>query len=151
MDDAVHASGYQDAPVRTAYGDKASATAEAEGARRGREMAGSFRHPSFEQAVQEVVDALERLSFAPATPTRREGSMTVNVQHCPFAVDPNDPDGAIVCAFHEGLVRGMAEAASGGEVAVRVKPFAAPGVCRVEISPRRNSAKVQGQARKRRG
>lgn len=126
--------------LRDAYGDRATTTAEAEGARRGREMAGSFRHPSFEQAAHEVVDALERLSFAPTAPIRRVRSMTVDVQHCPFRVDPHDPDGGIVCAFHEGLVRGLAEAASGQEVAVRLRPFVAPGVCRVEISPSKGSA-----------
>ena len=136
--------------LRDAYGDRAVATAEAEGARRGREMAGSFRHPSFEQAVHEVVDTLTRLSFAPASPTRREGSMSVDVQHCPFSVDPHDPDGAIVCAFHEGLVRGLAEAASGEQVAVRLSPFVEPGLCRVEITPSKTKGPAAGGSRKRR-
>ena len=136
--------------LRDAYGDKATVTAEAEGARRGREMIGSFRHPSFERAVHEVVDALERLSFAPGVPRRRGGCMSVDVQHCPFSVDPKDRDGAIVCAFHEGLVRGMAEAASGGEVAVQLKPFVAPGVCRVDLTPHPDSIKPPAQSRKRR-
>jgi predicted ArsR family transcriptional regulator len=120
--------------LRNAYGERAAATAEEEGARKGRELGRSFRHPSFEQAVQEVVDTLKRLSFAPAPPTRRDNVVSVDVHHCPFSVDPADPDGAIVCAFHKGLVRGLAEVASGEEVAVRLLPFVAPSLCRVELS-----------------
>ena len=123
--------------LRDAYGERAVATAEEEGARKGRELGRSFRHPSIEQAVREVVDTLNRLSFAPAPPTRREDVVTVDVHHCPFSVDPHDSDGAVVCAFHEGLVRGMAEVASGQEVAVRLLPFVAPGLCRVELSPKK--------------
>ena len=136
--------------LREAYGDKAAVTAEAEGARRGREMTKSFRHPSFERAVHEVVEALERLSFAPGPPTRRRGCGVVDVQHCPVSVDPKDPDGAIVCAFHEGLVRGIAEAASGDEVSVQLKPFVGPGVCQVDLAPNRENSRADGPPRKRR-
>jgi predicted ArsR family transcriptional regulator len=120
--------------LRDAYGKQAVAAAEEEGARRGREMGRSFRHPSFEQAVREVVETLTNLSFAPAPPIRQDDGVAVDVHHCPFSVDPHDPDGAIVCGFHEGLIRGLAETASGQEVGVRLLPFVAPGLCRVELS-----------------
>ncbi len=135
--------------LRGVYGERAVATAEEEGARRGRELGHSFRHPSFEQAVREVVKTLNRLSFAPAPPARRNDVVAVDVHHCPYGVDPHDPNGAIVCAFHEGLVRGLAEAASGEEVGVRLLPFVAPGLCRVELSfrsagtPGRRGAKAR--------
>jgi predicted ArsR family transcriptional regulator len=121
--------------LRDAHGEQATATAEEEGARRGRELGRSFRHPSFEQAVREVVETLVRLSFAPAPPIRQEDGVAVDVRHCPFSVDPHDPNGAIVCSFHEGLIRGLAEVTSGQEVGVRLLPFIAPGLCRVELSP----------------
>jgi predicted ArsR family transcriptional regulator len=121
--------------LRQAYGERAVAAAEEEGARKGREMGRSFRHPSMEQAVREVVETLTKLSFAPDPPVRREDAVSVDVRHCPFSVDPNDPDGAIVCGFHEGLIRGLAETAAGEELGVRLLPFIAPGLCRVEISP----------------
>ena len=120
--------------LRGAYGERAVPAAEEEGARRGRELGRSFRHPSIEQAVRIVVETLERLSFAPTSPTRQKGVVAVDVRHCPFSVDPHDPNGAIVCAFHEGLVRGLAEVASGEGVGVRLLPFVAPGLCRVELS-----------------
>jgi predicted ArsR family transcriptional regulator len=120
--------------LRGAYGERTAAAAEKEGAQRGRELGGSFRHPSFEQAVREVVKTLNRLSFAPAPPTRREDVVAVDVRHCPFGVEPHDPDGAVICAFHEGLVRGLAEVASGEQVGVRLLPFVAPGLCRVELT-----------------
>ena len=120
--------------LRSAYGDRAMAVAEEEGARKGREMARAYRHPSFEQAVREVVETLTNLSFAPASPVRRADAWSVDVRHCPFSVDPKDPDGAIVCSFHEGLIRGLAESASGQEVGVRLRPFVDPGLCRVELA-----------------
>ena len=120
--------------VHDAYGDRAVISAETEGARRGRQLAPSFRHPSVEQAVREVVKTLNRLSFDPAAPTRRDDTVRVDIHHCPFDVDPHDPRGAIVCAFHEGLVRGLAEGTSGQDVEVQLVPFVAPGVCRVELS-----------------
>ncbi|MGH8973966.1 MAG: helix-turn-helix transcriptional regulator [Acidimicrobiia bacterium] len=132
--------------LREAYGSKAPATAREEGLRRGREMGRSLRHPSFEQAVREVVETLRRLSFAPDPPTRRNDVVAVDVRHCPFSVDPKDPDGAVVCAFHEGLIGGLAEVTSGEDVAVRLMPFIAPGLCRVELSP-----KPETKPKRRRG
>jgi predicted ArsR family transcriptional regulator len=120
--------------LRDAYGKRAPSAAEEEGSRRGRELGQSFRHPSPEQAVREVVKTLSRLSFGPGQPVRQGDGVAVDVHHCPYGVDPHDPDGAIVCGFHEGLIRGLAETASGEEVGVRLLPFVAPGICRVELS-----------------
>jgi predicted ArsR family transcriptional regulator len=119
--------------VRSAYGEKAVKAAAEEGARKGRELGRTFRHPSLEQTAREVVHTLERLSFAPAPPVRRKNLLAIDLQHCPFRIDPADPDGVLVCAFHEGLVRGLAEVTSEGKVGVRVLPFVAPGICRVEL------------------
>lgn len=119
--------------VRNAYGDRAAEVAGEEGARQGRTMVRVYRHPSLEQTAREVVDTLERLSFDPSPPVRRKHLLAVDLNHCPFRIDPQDPDGVLVCAFHEGLVRGLAETASGGKVDVRVRPFVAPGICRVEL------------------
>ena len=119
--------------LHDAYGDRAASSAEAEGARRGRQLAPSFRHPSVEQAVREVVKTLNRLSFDPATPVRRNDTVSVDIHHCPFNVDPEDPRGAIICAFHQGLVRGLAEGTSGQDVGVRLVPFIAAESCRVEL------------------
>ena len=128
--------------LRTAYGDRAVAAAEEEGMRKGSGMARAYRHPSFEQAVREVIETLTNLSFAPDRPVKRAETVAVDVRHCPFSVDPSDPDGAIVCAFHQGLVRGLAEAASGQEVAVRLSPFISAGLCRVELAPRTTPARA---------
>jgi hypothetical protein len=87
-----------------------------------------------------VADTLERLSFAPGPLVKRKNLLTMDLGHCPFRIDPSDPDGALVCAFHEGLIRGVAEA-SGGDVGVRVLPFVEPGVCRVELRSNATRAK----------
>jgi predicted ArsR family transcriptional regulator len=126
--------------VRSAYGDRAVEAAIEEGARKGRELARPFRHPSLEQTAREVVELLERLSFDPTPPVRRKNLLAVDLQHCPFRIEPSDPDGVMVCAFHEGLVRGLAEVTSRGTVGVRVLPFVSPGVCRVELCSQNGTA-----------
>lgn len=135
--------------LRRAYGEQAVEAATEEGARRGREFVRSFRHPSLEQTMREVTGTLERLSFAPSPPVRKDGGLVTELHHCPFRVDPDDPDGPLVCAFHEGLVRGMAEVASGETVRVRVTPFVAPGVCRVELSEHATPAPAPARRRAR--
>lgn len=121
--------------LREAYGAEATTAAEEEGLRRGRQ-AGGTRHTSFEQAVREVVKTLNRLSFDPEPARRRDDSVAIDVRHCPFGVEPHDPDGAIVCAFHEGFVRGLTESMTGQPVGVRLLPFVAPGRCRVQLDIR---------------
>jgi predicted ArsR family transcriptional regulator len=123
--------------IRKAYSGEAIAVSEEEGHNRGRALARPLRHPSLEQTAREVSDTLEHLSFAPTPTARRNEALAIDLEHCPFRVDPDDPDGPIVCAFHEGLLRGVAEVASGDDVAVRVVPFSAPGLCRVELSAKR--------------
>ena len=119
--------------LRQASGESAASSAEAEGERRGRELARTFKHPSQEQALREVIELLEHLSFAPAPPVSKGDSVEVDIRHCPLRVDPYDPDGAVVCAFHKGLVKGVADVASDQPVDVRLLPFVAPGICRVEL------------------
>src|SRR5947209_19410481 len=80
--------------LRDAYGERAVTKAAEEGVRRGRQLAPTFRHPSSEQAVREVVKALNRLCFAPAPPTRRQGTGAGGIHHCPFNADPHAPTGA---------------------------------------------------------
>jgi hypothetical protein len=121
--------------LRKAYGEGAVAATEEEGARTGRGLGRSLGHSSIEHTAEQVLDVLERLSFASGSPIRDTEGLYVDLRHGAFRVDPNDPDGVLVCAFHAGLVRGVAEVSSGDDVAVRVLPNIRPGVCRVEFLP----------------
>src|SRR5437588_6155883 len=132
--------------LKNAYGERAVSAAAQEGARRGRQLAPSFRHPSIEQAVREVVKTLNRLSFDPEPPVRRNNTMAVDIHHCPFNVEPDNPSGAIVCAFHQGLVQGLAEDISRQDVVVRLVPFVAPDLCRVELCFGQPQAAVDNEA-----
>ena len=132
--------------IRTACGEATATAAEQEGARRGRDLGHTFRHPSVEQAVRVVVETLQRLSFAPSSPVRQKDVITVDIRHCPFGVDPRDPDGAVVCAFHAGLVRGLAEEASGEHLDVRLRPLIAPDRCQVELCFRPPTGRGSGGA-----
>jgi len=129
--------------LRAAFGERATAAAEEEGLRRGLQLGQSGRHISFEEAVREVVKTLNRLSFDPdPVHLSQDNRVAIDVRHCPFGVEPDDPDGAIVCAFHAGLVRGLAESMSGQPVDVRLLPFVAPGRCQVQLLQRTVSAEV---------
>ena len=130
--------------LRKAYGEEAVEATVEQGAQTGRALGRSFRHPSIEQTAEHVVETLERLSFAPAPPVRRNEGLSVDLLNCPFRVDPSDPDGVLVCAFHEGLAKGLAEVASGGEVGVRVVPFVSPECCRVELFPQKAETPGRG-------
>ena len=123
--------------LRNAFGERAASAAEEEGLRRGQQLGQSAQHVSFEEAVRQVVRTLNRLSFDPE-PAQKDANDTVaiDVRHCPFGIEPGDPDGAIVCAFHQGLVRGLAESMSGQPVDVRLLPFVAPGRCQVQLFQR---------------
>lgn len=135
--------------IRRAYSEDAIAVSEEEGRSRGQALARVLRHPSLEQTARQVSDTLEHLSFAPTPTAKRNEALAIDLQHCPFRVDPDDPDGPIVCAFHEGLVRGVAEVASGDDVGVRVVPFSAPGLCRVELmNPTSATTTRAGQRRR---
>ena len=121
--------------LRDAFGERALAAAEEEGLRRGQQLGESARRVSFQEAVREVVKTLNRLSFDPEPAhTDRDNTVAIDVRHCPFGIEPDDPNGAIVCAFHAGLVRGLAESLSGHPVGVRLLPFVAPGRCQVRLS-----------------
>jgi predicted ArsR family transcriptional regulator len=121
--------------LREAFGDRATSAAQEEGLRRGLQLGKTVRHVSFEDAVREVVKTLTRLSFDPTrAQLERENTVAIDVRHCPFGVEPDDPDGAIVCAFHAGLVQGLAESMSGQPVDVQLLPFVAPGRCQVQLS-----------------
>lgn len=123
--------------LRRAFGERAVPAAAEEGFRRGQQLGKSARHVSFEEAVREVVKTLHRLSFDPEPAHHdRDDTVAIDVRHCPFGVEPDDLDGAIVCAFHEGLVRGLAESMSGKPVDVRLLPFVAPGRCQVQLLQR---------------
>ena len=46
---------------------------------------------------------------------------------------PEEPGAPVVCAFHLGLVRGVAEESAGRLGRIRMLPFVESGRCRAEI------------------
>jgi predicted ArsR family transcriptional regulator len=119
--------------VARAHETGAPALAEAEGYRIGRQLATSVPYPTREQAVAQVTDILRQLSFEPLL-SQRDGVAMIALRHCPFAVRQDDPQGGIICAFHLGLIRGVAEVADPPDVVdVRLMPHVAPDLCRAEV------------------
>jgi predicted ArsR family transcriptional regulator len=113
-------------------GPQAAAAAEEEGRRLGRQLGRRLEYPSVEQAVGQVMAMLDHLSFGPRL-RRRPDAFEVELGHCAFAQAPEDPGAPVVCAFHLGLVRGVAEESGCRLGRIRMLPFVPSGGCRAEI------------------
>ena len=120
--------------VAGAYRAGAGELATAEGERIGQELGSGSAFPTAAQAVRHVTTVLRQLAFSPKL-TSRDGSVEIALHSCPFEVQPDDPRGVIICAFHLGLIRGVVQAsAPDGRHDVRLIPHVAPQLCRAEIS-----------------
>lgn len=120
------------AVLRRSHGRKAAQLAEVEGQRIGERMRRGPAPKSPAQVVRRVADALERLSFEPEV-HRRGTTYEVDLHHCPFWGGAVERDGDIICAFHRGLIRGLAENPMLGEVEVRLLPLVSRDLCRTEV------------------
>lgn len=122
------------AMVARAYDQGADAMAAEEGERIGRELATRIELPDVHAAVRQVSSVLRRLAFSPRV-TRQGPDSEIALRSCPFEVHADDPRGAIICAFHLGLIRGVVAGASPDDRhTVRLLPHVEPGLCRAEIS-----------------
>jgi predicted ArsR family transcriptional regulator len=99
------------------------------GAHEGRSAAG--RLVGGAALVDVVVADQQRLGFDPAV-AQAAGSATVAFAHCPFR-DLAERYPALVCALHEGMVRGVVESSGGGRVG-RFRSLVDAPPCRVELS-----------------
>jgi predicted ArsR family transcriptional regulator len=115
-----------------AEGPDAVRIAEEEGRRLGRRLVRRLDYPTVQQAVGQIMAMLDRLSFSPKL-RRRSDSFEIELGHCSFGMGPGDGAGPVVCAFHLGLIRGVADESSGGLGRIRLLPFVAEGRCRAEI------------------
>ena len=119
--------------VEGAYSGGASARAETEGQALGRQLAASSGGEGTDGLLAAVVGILRDLAFAPELVAGGDVNR-ITLHRCPFAVAAGDPRGAIICAFHLGLIRGVVDAtAPPGDHVVRLLPHVAPDLCRAEI------------------
>ena len=118
--------------VAGAYRGGASAEAEEQGYDLGRQLASGVEPESVDAALAQVVGILRDLAFAPELDASGDVKR-VALHRCPFAVAPNDPRGAIICAFHLGLIRGVVDVARPGAHRVLLLPYVTPDFCRAEI------------------
>jgi predicted ArsR family transcriptional regulator len=80
-------------------------------------------------ARRSVVSILAELGFAP---TANERHTIVHLTNCPlFDVARQYPD--VVCHVHRGLIGGLLQSLVGEGVEVDLRPFSAPGSCRLQL------------------
>lgn len=91
-----------------------------------------FRRPHDAQALDSLVDALDRIGFDSHV-VDEPGSLRLEVSHCPFlevAQEHND----VVCSVHLGLMRGILEQLGSGVSADTLEPLVEPSRCIAHLS-----------------
>lgn len=109
-----------------------AAAAEREGAAIGEGLGPHLNYPTTEQMLRHLAAVLEQLEFAP-TVRRDNGHAEIELRNCPFWGGLAEDHPEVICAFHLGLLRGLAHATGGREAAISLEPFSQPDLCRVEI------------------
>ena len=91
-------------------------------------------------ARREVIDLLEELGFAPSADAR---AGVVKLHRCPL-LEAAHQQPEVVCGVHLGLVRGALEELGNDPErteSTSLQPFSEPGACRLDLLPRRGTAK----------
>lgn len=123
--------------LRSTAGENAPRLALPAGESWGRYIAASDtprpgRPVATEEAVAFVTGALERLQFLPEMRRSRSG-WVILLHNCPFkevALENED----VICAFHQGLLRGLLRAIGSRLDFGPLEPFIEPDLCRVRLS-----------------
>lgn len=103
-----------------------AARARAAGRAWGRQLDWS-QAPSPDEAIDHLVDVLDRLGFAPER-RRADGEQQVGLRHCPF-LELAESRTAVVCAVHLGLMQGALETWRAPVGVDRLEAFAEPDLC----------------------
>jgi predicted ArsR family transcriptional regulator len=85
-----------------------------------------FRHPAEPEALDALVQALDRVGFESHVVSEQE-SLRVEVSHCPFLEVAEDNQ--VVCSVHLGLMRGMLEQMAAPVRATSLQPLVEPSRC----------------------
>jgi predicted ArsR family transcriptional regulator len=125
-----------------APGEVAARAGRAWGHRIGQDAGAATDPVGVDRSVDRIVAMLDAVGFAPRLSdgpatghvTRDRGATTVIELHrCPFEEVAREHT-EVVCAVHLGLMQGALEQMPSPGIAVRLEPFARPGVCRVHLA-----------------
>lgn len=110
------------------------AAAVAAGHAQGVRIAGAPEYPvSAGRAVARVVEVLDAAGFRPCASA---DGRRIELRNCPFReLSERAPE--VVCGVHLGVVRGVLRGLGAPVTATRLRPFAEPGLCTVELGPAR--------------
>jgi predicted ArsR family transcriptional regulator len=117
---------------------EAALTAGAEWGRFLAQRPAPFRRATAEQAMAQLMDALDEIGFAPEAVTSGR-KRQVLLHHCPFR-EAAEQHREVVCAVHLGLMRGLLEESGAPLQAQRLDPFVEPSLCVTHLAARGKQA-----------
>ncbi|OBI98690.1 transcriptional regulator [Mycobacterium alsense] len=88
---------------------------------------------SAEDAIDQLVDVLDDLGFAPERRTS-DGEQLVGLRHCPF-LELAEAGGSVVCPIHLGLMQGALESWEAPVSVDRLDAFVEPDLCLAHLTP----------------
>jgi len=103
-------------------------------------VSGATKSAAARSVRREVVDLLDRLGFAPSPDAR---AAVVKLRRCPL-LEAAHKNPEVVCGVHLGVVRGALDELGADPEQTELtalEPFSEPGACRLDLLPRRATAR----------
>ncbi|VEG46643.1 transcriptional regulator [Mycolicibacterium flavescens] len=89
-----------------------------------------------DQAFERLTSLLAEMGFAPQERSRNDDLDEIGLHNCPF-LDLADTHRDIICPVHLGLMQGALAAWDAPVTVEALVPFAEPGLCIANLTPRR--------------
>jgi predicted ArsR family transcriptional regulator len=103
----------------------------------GQNLESSAEATTVEGAIDQLVEVLDDLGFAPERRTSN-GEQLVGLRHCPF-LELAETRSSVVCPVHLGLMQGALETWAAPVSVERLDAFVEPDLCLAHIAPARTA------------
>ena len=104
--------------------------------RQGHKLAAEVPERAGETPIARLAAVLRRIPFSPQI-ARTGNRLSIELHSCPFWGKPIERNGDLICRFHLGLLKGVAESAAASPATVSLTPLVLPNLCvaAIELGP----------------